>query len=105
MRMLTFSFSVYSQFITLIEIISKVCEIEGWNSCQFTGKTSADKRAKIVKEFETNPSINIMVTSFKCGGTGLNLTCASRVLLVDLWWNSALEDQGKSLLSTPRRWN
>lgn len=31
--------------------------------------------------------------SLKAGGTGLNLTGADMVILVDLWWNPAVEDQ------------
>ena len=29
----------------------------------------------------------------KAGGTGLNLTAADHVILVDPWWNPAVEDQ------------
>ena len=35
----------------------------------------------------------IMLASLKTGGTGLNLTMASRVLLVEPWWNSCIEQQ------------
>jgi superfamily II DNA or RNA helicase len=35
----------------------------------------------------------VQIASLKCGGQGLNLTCANRVILVDPWWNSALEHQ------------
>lgn len=31
--------------------------------------------------------------SLKAGSTGLNLTCCSRVILLDLWWNPAIEWQ------------
>lgn len=79
----------------MIEIVSKLCEIEGWKALQFTGLMNADKRARVIQDFESDPETRIMVTSFTCGGTGLNLSCASRVLLVDLWWNMALEDQGE----------
>jgi SNF2 family DNA or RNA helicase len=32
-------------------------------------------------------------TSLKAGGTGLNLTAADHVYLLDPWWNPAVEDQ------------
>lgn len=35
----------------------------------------------------------IFLISLKAGGTGLNLTGADMVILVDLWWNPAVEDQ------------
>lgn len=37
--------------------------------------------------------VRVLLCSTKAGGVGLNLTCASRVVLIDVWWNSAPEDQ------------
>ena len=34
-----------------------------------------------------------MLLSLKAGGTGLNLTAADHVFLLDPWWNPAVEDQ------------
>jgi SNF2 family DNA or RNA helicase len=34
-----------------------------------------------------------MLLSLKAGGTGLNLTAADHVFLLDPWWNPAAEDQ------------
>ncbi len=36
---------------------------------------------------------NAFLISLKAGGVGLNLTGADTVILVDLWWNPAVEDQ------------
>ena len=35
----------------------------------------------------------IFILSLKAGGTGLNLTRASRVIHFDRWWNPAVENQ------------
>src|SRR4051794_40397943 len=35
----------------------------------------------------------VMLVSLKAGGTGLNLTAADHVFLIDPWWNPAVEDQ------------
>jgi SNF2 family DNA or RNA helicase len=34
-----------------------------------------------------------MLVSLKAGGTGLNLTAADHVFLLDPWWNPKVEDQ------------
>jgi SNF2 family DNA or RNA helicase len=34
-----------------------------------------------------------MLVSLKAGGTGLNLTAADHVFLMDPWWNPKVEDQ------------
>lgn len=52
-----------------------------------------DARDKSVAQFRIDPDLKIMIASLKCGGVGLNLTMASRVICVDLWWNSSVEQQ------------
>lgn len=84
---------VYSQFRTMIMILRKMCALEGWECIEFHGSMSADARNKAIKRFESDPRINVMLASLKTGGVGLNLSFASRVLVVDLWWNSAVEEQ------------
>jgi non-specific serine/threonine protein kinase len=41
----------------------------------------------------------LLLVSLRAGGTGLNLTAASRVVHYDRWWNPAVEDQ-----ATDRAW-
>jgi SNF2 family DNA or RNA helicase len=41
-----------------------------------------------------------MIASLKAGGTGLNLTMANKCILVDLWWNEAVEQQAKDNVFT-----
>jgi hypothetical protein len=36
---------------------------------------------------------SIVQVSIKSGGTGLNLVSANHVLITDLWWNQAVEQQ------------
>ena len=36
---------------------------------------------------------NTFILALKAGGTGLNLTAADHVFLLDPWWNPAAEDQ------------
>lgn len=51
-------------------------------------------RDKAIDQFGRNPDSKILIASLKCGGVGLNLTMASRVICVDLWWNDGIEQQG-----------
>lgn len=78
---------VYSQFISMIHILAKVCEMEGWGYVTFTGDDNIDGRDKKIEQFKKK-EISIMLASLRTGGTGLNLTMASRVILIDLWWNT-----------------
>ena len=47
----------------------------------------------MVDDFQTDPTVRVMVLSLKAAGTGLNLTAASSVIHYDLWWNPAVEAQ------------
>ena len=56
------------------------------------GRTARDR---MVRRFQTEEGPGAMVLSLKAGGTGLNLTAASHVVLYDRWWNPAVEDQAR----------
>jgi SNF2 family DNA or RNA helicase len=56
-----------------------------------TGQTV--KRAEVVGAFTDDPRPCVFLVSLKAGGTGLNLTAASYVVLFDPWWNPAVEAQ------------
>lgn len=51
------------------------------------------QRANTVGKFFDDPEVKVLLVSTKCGSLGLNLTCANRVILMDVWWNPALENQ------------
>jgi len=57
------------------------------------GGRSRKQRDDMVNNFQQNPAVKTMILSLKAGGTGLNLTAASRVIHYDLWWNPAVEAQ------------
>jgi superfamily II DNA or RNA helicase len=61
----------------------------------YHGGLSRGARDKMVKDFQAGTGAGAMVLSLKAGGTGLNLTAASHVVLYDRWWNPAVEDQAR----------
>ena len=82
---------VFSQFVSMLDLIKKQLEIRKINYEYLTGQTR--KRAEAVESFQTNDDISVFLISLKAGGTGLNLTEADYVYLVDPWWNPAVENQ------------
>jgi SNF2 family DNA or RNA helicase len=50
-------------------------------------------RGGVVRRFQDESGPPVMLVSLKAGGTGLNLTRADHVFLMDPWWNPAVEDQ------------
>ncbi len=63
------------------------------------GGVSRAGRDEMVRDFQSGTSAPLMLVSLKAGGTGLNLTSASRVIHYDRWWNPAVENQ-----ATDRAW-
>lgn len=82
---------VFSQFVTMLDLIKKQLENRGIRYGYLTGQTR--KREEVVTSFQQNADIPVFLISLKAGGTGLNLTEADYVYLVDPWWNPAVENQ------------
>jgi hypothetical protein len=61
----------------------------------YHGGLTRTQRDRMVKEFQEGTGPGALVVSIKAGGTGLNLTAASHVVLYDRWWNPAVEDQAR----------
>ncbi len=61
----------------------------------YHGGLTRTQRDRLVKEFQEGAGPGALVVSIKAGGTGLNLTAASHVVLYDRWWNPAVEDQAR----------
>jgi SNF2 family DNA or RNA helicase len=84
---------IYTQFIDMIRILSKICQVERWPYNTYHGGKSHEAREKAIDEFGDRDDIRVMIASLKCGGIGLNLTMAQKVIVVDPWWNSSVEQQ------------
>jgi SNF2 family DNA or RNA helicase len=61
----------------------------------YHGGLARGARDRLIEEFQEGTGKGALVLSLKAGGTGLNLTAASHVVLYDRWWNPAVEDQAR----------
>lgn len=82
---------VFSQFVGMLQLVKTRLEKEGILFEYLDGQTS--NREEKVNNFQTNSEIRVFLISLKAGGTGLNLTEADYVYLIDPWWNPAVESQ------------
>jgi SNF2 family DNA or RNA helicase len=82
---------VFSQFVTMLDIVRKAVKARGWQHFYLAGDT--ENRGDLVKEFQNAAGSAVFLISLKAGGFGLNLTAASYVVLFDPWWNPAVENQ------------
>ncbi len=82
---------VFSQFVTMLEIIRERLVATGLGHLILTGQT--ENRAELVEEFQRDRTKTVFLLSLKAAGFGLNLTAASYAILYDPWWNPAVEAQ------------
>jgi hypothetical protein len=82
---------VFSQFVGMLDLVKK--ELECRNILfEYLSGQSRNRKAK-VERFQQEAEVRVFLISLKAGGTGLNLTAADYVYLVDPWWNPAVENQ------------
>jgi superfamily II DNA or RNA helicase len=82
---------VFSQWTSLLDLIEP--ELKDAGICFERLDGSTVDRAGVTQRFEAPQGPPVMLISLKAGGTGLNLTAADHVFLVDPWWNPAVEAQ------------
>jgi superfamily II DNA or RNA helicase len=81
-------FSQWTSFLDLVEPEFRKNDIE---FVRLDGTTR--DRGAVVEKFQAEDGPTVILSSLKAGGTGLNLTAADHVFLLDPWWNPAAEDQ------------
>ncbi|MDG2455215.1 MAG: DEAD/DEAH box helicase [Bacteroidia bacterium] len=85
---------VFSQFVSYLDLLERDLKAH-IPYYRLTGSTTKEKRAHYVSEFQKTPDPSVFLISLKAGGTGLNLTAADYVFIVDPWWNPAAEAQAR----------
>lgn len=83
---------IFSQFTTMHAIIIEALKKEGIDYFYLHGQTPSEERVHMSEQFNAGEK-SVFLISLRAGGTGLNLTGADTVILYDLWWNPAVEDQ------------
>lgn len=82
---------VFSQWTSLLNLMEPHLRAAALRFDRLDGSTP--NRGDIVSRFQQEEGAPILLLSLKAGGTGLNLTSADHVFLVDPWWNPAVEAQ------------
>nr|MBI1229664.1 hypothetical protein [Cytophagales bacterium] len=84
---------VFSQFVKMLDIVQEKLKENNIEYTYLDGKTSLKEREARVDQFQTDDNKRVFLISLKAGGTGLNLTAADYVYILDPWWNPAVENQ------------
>ena len=82
---------VFSQWTALLDRVEPHLLKAGIDFTRLDGRTR--RRDEVVRRFQDDDGPPVMLISLRAGGTGLNLTAADHIFLLDPWWNPAVEDQ------------
>ncbi|HDT11936.1 MAG TPA: DEAD/DEAH box helicase, partial [bacterium] len=84
---------IFSQYVKMLRLIETALKKQGREYFYMDGQTK--ERMDVVERFN-NGERPLFLLSLKVGGVGLNLTGADNVIIVDPWWNPAVEEQAWS---------
>ncbi|KAJ9143816.1 DNA repair protein RAD16 [Pleurostoma richardsiae] len=84
---------IFSQFTTMLQLIEWRLRRAGITTVMLDGSMTPAQRAASIDHFMKDVEVECFLVSLKAGGVALNLTEASRVFIVDPWWNPAAEWQ------------
>jgi len=86
---------LFSCFRTCLDVLRTYIPDTGPNGRQvfnMTSDMSLQNRGKVIDAFRESKNGTLLLT-YELGAEGLNLQCASTVLLLDFWWNSSKTQQ------------
>ena len=86
-------FIVFSQFTSMLDLIEPFLQRDGYKYTRYDGSMRNDLREAALKMLREEKSCRILLCSLKCGSLGLNLTAATRVVILEPFWNPFVEEQ------------
>ncbi|KAJ6618869.1 SNF2 family N-terminal domain-containing protein [Mycena sp. CBHHK59/15] len=84
---------IFSQFTSMLDLLQPFLQEAGIRYVRYDGSMKPVDREAALAKIKNSQNTKVILISFKAGSTGLNLTACNNVILADLWWNPALEDQ------------
>lgn len=84
---------VFSQFTSMLDLIEPHLHHANIGHVRYDGSMRPDAREAALNSLRTDPKTRVLLCSLKCGSLGLNLTAASRVVIVEPFWNPFVEEQ------------
>jgi non-specific serine/threonine protein kinase len=84
---------LFSSFTGHLDLYESYLRKQDIPFAKLTGSSTQKQRRTNVSLFQNDPACQIFLISIKAGGTGLNLTEADYVFILDPWWNPFVESQ------------
>lgn len=86
---------VFSQFTTFFDLFEYFLAEINVPFLKYTGAMNAQQRSDVINRFYREDDKRVLLISMKAGNSGLTLTCANHVVIVDPFWNPYVEEQAQ----------
>lgn len=80
-------FIVFSQFTSMLDLIEPFLRQKGFKYTRYDGGMRNDLREASLDRLRNDKNCRVLLCSLKCGSLGLNLTAATRVVILEPFWN------------------
>ncbi|VWU51282.1 Helicase conserved C-terminal domain containing protein, putative [Hepatocystis sp. ex Piliocolobus tephrosceles] len=84
---------IFSQFYATINLLQYHLQKHDIACSKFLGSMSLNSRNNVLFDFNMDSHLKVLLISLQSGAEGLNLQVANRIIIVDPWWNPAVEAQ------------
>ncbi|KAK9908100.1 hypothetical protein WJX75_002756 [Coccomyxa subellipsoidea] len=84
---------VFSTFTRALDLLERRLRPGNIGFLRLDGRMRLSQRTDTIRAFARDPQARVLLASTKAAGMGLNVTCACRAVILDVWWNGAFEDQ------------
>ena len=84
---------VFSFFTSMLDLIEPYLKRDGLVYTRYDGQMRNDMREASLERLRTHSKTRILLCSLRAGSLGLNLTAASRVVILEPFWNPFVEEQ------------
>lgn len=78
---------IFSFFTSMLDLIEPFLRRDGLNFTRYDGQMRNDLREASLERLRTHHKTRILLCSLRAGSLGLNLTAASRVVILEPFWN------------------
>ncbi|KAM0265637.1 hypothetical protein ACHAQJ_000071 [Trichoderma viride] len=86
-------FIVFSQFTSMLDLVEPFLHKEGFRFTRYDGSMKNDAREESLRSLREDKKTRVLLCSLRCGSLGLNLTAATRVIIIEPFWNPFVEEQ------------
>jgi SNF2 family DNA or RNA helicase len=86
-------FIVFSEFTSMMDVIELFFDRAKIRYTRYDGKMRNDEREASLGRLRNDLKCRVLLCSLKCGSLGLNLTAATRVVILEPFWNPFVEEQ------------